>query len=188
MISRKVQRVFLRMVLKLIGPQKRADFIKKRNILYYVGKNCSFTTVDFGNEPYLISIHDNVEIASDVTFITHDNSCFLISRYLKLERRLDKVGSIEIFDNCFIGAKSIIMPNVKIGPNSIVAAGSIVTKDVPKGTIVAGNPAKVICTIDEYANKLINTNKNFKWREYLKDPRRNKEIIIESRKKYFWND
>ena len=49
-----------------------------------------------------------------------------------------------IGENCFIGAHSLIMPGVKIGNNSIVAAGSIVTKDVPPFTIVAGNPAKII--------------------------------------------
>ena len=54
------------------------------------------------------------------------------------------IGSIEIFDNCFIGANSTIMYNVKIGPNAIVAAGSVVTKDVPEGVIVGGNPARII--------------------------------------------
>lgn len=54
------------------------------------------------------------------------------------------IGSIEIFDNCFIGANSTIMYNVKIGPDTVVAAGSVVTKDVPEGAVVGGNPAKVI--------------------------------------------
>ena len=58
------------------------------------------------------------------------------------------IGSIEIFDNCFIGANSTIMYNVKIGPNAIVAAGSVVTKDVPDNAVVVGNPAKVIKYLD----------------------------------------
>ena len=53
-----------------------------------------------------------------------------------------KIGSITIEDNVFIGARALIMPRVTIGKNSIVAAGSIVTKSIPKGSIVAGNPAK----------------------------------------------
>lgn len=51
---------------------------------------------------------------------------------------------IEIFDNCFIGGHSILIGNLRIGPNAIVARGSVVTKDVNPGEIVAGNPAKVV--------------------------------------------
>lgn len=47
-------------------------------------------------------------------------------------------------DNCFIGSESVILEGTRIGPNAIVAAGAVVTKDVPEGTIVGGNPAKVI--------------------------------------------
>jgi maltose O-acetyltransferase len=53
-----------------------------------------------------------------------------------------KIGLVKIGDNVFIGAGSIILPNVKIGNNVIIGAGSIVTKDVPDNSLVAGNPAK----------------------------------------------
>ncbi|RBY93921.1 acyltransferase [Blastococcus sp. TBT05-19] len=46
--------------------------------------------------------------------------------------------------NCFIGARSLILPGVRVGNNSIVGAGAVVTKDVPPRTIVAGNPATII--------------------------------------------
>ena len=49
-----------------------------------------------------------------------------------------------IGDRCFIGARSIILPGIRIGDNSIIGAGSVVLKDVPSKTIVAGNPAKII--------------------------------------------
>jgi acetyltransferase-like isoleucine patch superfamily enzyme len=49
-----------------------------------------------------------------------------------------------IGENCFIGARSIVLPGIRIGSNSIVAAGSVVTTDIPSGCIVAGNPARVI--------------------------------------------
>lgn len=83
------------------------------------------------------------------------------------------IGNIEIFDNCFIGANSTIMYNVKIGPNAIVAAGSVVTKDVPEGSIVGGNPAKIIGSYKDLEKR----------RRYLDVYKRmGKEKIL----KYFW--
>ncbi|MGV1055690.1 acyltransferase [Clostridium perfringens] len=84
------------------------------------------------------------------------------------------MGKIEVFDNVFIGANSIIMYNVKIGPNAIIAAGSVVTKDVEPGTIVGGVPAKVIGNINqmfnkrlEYSNRLNNNMKEREIEEYF---------------------
>ena len=64
-------------------------------------------------------------------------------------------GTIEVCDNVFIGANSIIMPNVKIGKNVIIGAGSVVTKDVNDDCIVAGVPAKVVGNTDDYAKKIL---------------------------------
>jgi carbonic anhydrase/acetyltransferase-like protein (isoleucine patch superfamily) len=62
-------------------------------------------------------------------------------------------GKITIQDNCVIGVSSIILPGVTIGPDSIVGAGSVVTRDVPPKSVAAGNPARVLCTLDEYIAK-----------------------------------
>ena len=64
-----------------------------------------------------------------------------------------KIGRVSIGDNVFIGAESVILPNVKIGSNVIVGANSTVTKDIPDGVVVAGSPARVICTLDEYLQR-----------------------------------
>jgi acetyltransferase-like isoleucine patch superfamily enzyme len=58
-----------------------------------------------------------------------------------------------IEDNCFIGYGSIILMGVTVGHDSVVGAGAIVTKNVPPRSVVAGNPAKVICSIDEFVEK-----------------------------------
>ena len=71
-------------------------------------------------------------------------------------------GCIEIMDNVFIGTKSVILPNVKIGSNVIVAAGSIVTKDLESGGVYAGNPARRIGEIDKLLESRI------KWTEKIK--------------------
>ena len=63
-------------------------------------------------------------------------------------------------DNCFIGSHSIILPDVRIGPNAIVAAGAVVTKDVPEGTIVGGNPATVIGSFYQLMEKRSNEMAN----------------------------
>ena len=85
------------------------------------------------------------------------------------------MGTIELCDNVVVGANSIIMFNTKIGPNAIVAAGSVVTKDVPEGAIVGGNPAKVIGTVDALIEK----------RKKLKDAPINRDPI-EKIMKYYW--
>ncbi|HTD39024.1 MAG TPA: acyltransferase [Mucilaginibacter sp.] len=112
-----------------------------------VGENCRIIIREFGTEPWLISIGNNVTISDGVKLLTHDGSTWLINdedgrRYLY--RRV-KIGN-----NVFIGVNSVIMPGVVVEDNVIIAAGSIVTKSVPSGFIVGGNPAKKIGTLDKY--------------------------------------
>jgi maltose O-acetyltransferase len=97
----------------------------------------------------LISIGSNCTIAPDSRFIAHDASTKRMLGYSRL-------GKIVIHDNCFIGASVVILPNVSIGPNSIVGAGSLVNNDIPPGTVAAGNPIRVICSVDDYLEKIKN--------------------------------
>lgn len=112
------------------------------------GENFAFYC-DIPGEPYLVEIGDNVTIAYDTALLTHDNAVIKCNI-----DATDYFGKIKIGNNCFIGAKSIILPGVELGDNTIVGAGSVVTKSYKNGNVViAGNPAKVICTTDEYAQK-----------------------------------
>jgi acetyltransferase-like isoleucine patch superfamily enzyme len=105
-------------------------------------------------EPWLVEIGDHVKIANGVGFITHDGSSRLFRDKLPGSCRFgNRYGKIIVRDNSFIGVGSIVMPDVTIGPNSIVGAHSVVTKDVPPGTVFAGNPARLICTFEEYIDK-----------------------------------
>ncbi|WP_351011757.1 acyltransferase [Shewanella sp. S1-58-MNA-CIBAN-0166] len=81
--------------------------------------------------PKGVYIGEDSYIAFGATVLTHD--------FVRGFHADTKIGK-----KCFIGANSLILPGVKIGDNSIVAAGSIVTKSIPNNCIVAGNPAKVI--------------------------------------------
>jgi acetyltransferase-like isoleucine patch superfamily enzyme len=106
----------------------------------------------FGSEPYLITLGNHVEISGRVTFITHDGATWVFRTRPGFERTI-KYGPIVVKDNCFIGFGSIILPGVTIGPNSVVAAGSVVSKDVPPGKIVGGSPAHEIADLESYAER-----------------------------------
>jgi len=96
--------------------------------------------------PFLIEIGDDVIISTDVTILAHDAS-------LKNFIGIGKMGRVKIGNNVFVGAGSIILPNVMIGNNVIIGAGSVVTKDIPDNSVCAGNPARVIRSLDEYIEK-----------------------------------
>ena len=100
-----------------------------------------------------LKIHNNVAIAADVEFTMHDVIHWVFDGMEGKRSFVEYRSCIEIHDNVFIGAGSRILPNVSIGPNAIVAAGSIVNKDVPPGTIVGGVPARVIGSFDDFMDK-----------------------------------
>ena len=106
-------------------------------------------------ESYLIEIGDNVTIAGHVELVTHDNSISKI-----LPNTTDLFGKIKIGNNCFIGARSVVMYGVTLADNIIVAAGSVVTKSFTESNIVVGgNPAKRITTWESFGEK----SKDFAW-------------------------
>lgn len=106
------------------------------------------------SEPWLISVGDNVVVAADVKFFTHDVIHRTLNKIYE-EPVVPLLGTIVIGNNVVIGANSIILPNVKIGDNTIIGAGSIVTKSVHDNTCVAGNPAKPICSLNELYEKRV---------------------------------
>ncbi|WP_343347201.1 acyltransferase [Terrisporobacter petrolearius] len=95
---------------------------------------------------WLITIGDNVTLAPRVHIIAHDASTKEFLDYTK-------IGRVNIGNKVFIGAESVVLPNVKIGDNVIIGANSTVTKNILSGCVYAGNPAKFICTTEEYINK-----------------------------------
>ena len=118
-----------------------------------IGHGCSIYTTphNFGTEPWLIEIGNNVTLGQGVLLITHDGTSRLFrDRLPGMSPFGNRFGAIVIRDNCFIGNNAILLPGVEIGPDSAVGAGSVVTKTVPPRTIVAGNPARPIKTLDEY--------------------------------------
>ena len=103
------------------------------------------------SSPGLIVIGDNVSITADVAILTHDfcSSVFRRKYYDFVPGR----SKVVIGNNVYIGQKAMILRGVTIGDNVIIGAGAIVTKDIPSDSVVAGIPARVICTLDEYYQK-----------------------------------
>ncbi|MBD8124354.1 hypothetical protein IFT62_24410 [Pseudomonas lutea] len=95
---------------------------------------------------WLIRIGNRVRFAPRVQLIAHDGS-------LRGAIGKVKIGMIDIGDNVFIGNGAIVLPGVIIGDNCVIGAGSVVTTAVPDNSVVAGNPARFICTIDELIEK-----------------------------------
>ncbi|MEG1039262.1 MAG: acyltransferase [Pseudomonas sp.] len=125
----------------------------------FINPGCNIT------DPKMVRLGNQVGL-SDCTLIGHDAVVLLLG-YL-YDKHLDSVGYIDVRDNCYIGHGAIVMPRVTIGPNSIVAAGAIVTKDVPPGTVVAGNPAKVICSTDDLFKRVEERCEAYPWKDLLK--------------------
>ena len=131
---------------KMSGKNDRNAWLRKNNIFGLFGEGSNYQPHTLPNNPKLIKIHNNVRIAEGVTFYEHDGINAVFARIKGVKDPLWNIhqSCIEILDNCFIGGKSLLIGNLRIGPNAIVAGGSVVTKDVLPGEIVAGNPAKVV--------------------------------------------
>lgn len=99
--------------------------------------------------PHLIEIGSNCVICKEALLITHDYSKNFPTEGLTTMTK----GKVVIGDNTFIGMRCIILPGVEIGKNVIVGAGSVVTKSIPDNSVVGGNPAQVICSLQEYMEK-----------------------------------
>lgn len=122
----------------------------------------------WSSEPYLITVGSHCQITTGVRFLTHGGGQVVRDKYPEF----DTYGKIIIGDWVYIGTNSLIMPGVTIEDHVIVAAGSVVTRSVPSGVVVGGNPAHIICTIEEYLerNKQYNTNK--------RNHKENKKIML----------
>lgn len=138
--------------------KKKGDWLRKHHVFAEVGENVRFGPWIIPSDASHITLHNNVIIASGVSLMCHDGVNLLLSNmadhsYLKEGEQIPITHSpIEICDNVYIGAESIICPGVKIGENTIIAAGSVVMNHIPPNSIAGGNPAKVIGKFSFLAN------------------------------------
>ena len=128
--------------------RSRKKFILRHQVFMSCGEGLFWQPRKLPSDPKCVKLHNNVIVASDVTFINHD-VIYLLRRGMGEKDAKEHLECIEVMDNVFIGLGSKILPGVRIGPNAIIAAGSVVTKDVPPGAVVGGTPAKVIGRFDD---------------------------------------
>lgn len=146
--------------MKCYRGYRRGEYLKRSGIFALFGENCYWFPRKLPAEPGNVIIHNNVNIATEVYFCDHEVIQHMLNNVPEFVARLPegkkypyKTYKIEIFDNVFIGSNAILIGDVKIGPNAIVAAGSVVTKDVPSNSVVGGNPARVISDMNTFVEK-----------------------------------
>jgi maltose O-acetyltransferase len=141
---RRTFRSIYRTVLRRVRGYPSVEWMVKRGLRVgrdvYIGDTVAF---DHGFL-WLISIGDESVIASDTRIVAHDGSTKLWTGYLR-------VGRVDIGKRVYIGVRCIVLPGVRIGDESVIGAGSVVSRDIPERTVAAGNPAVAIATLDEFA-------------------------------------
>lgn len=169
----ELKKILFYLKLLIVNPHKKS-FLYGKYLGIKFGKNVRITHFPrFGSEPYLIEIGDNVTITRGVTFVNHDGG---IALFRHKYPDVNTFGKIKIGNNVFIGVNSIILPGVTVGDNVVIGAGSIVNKNVPSNVVVAGVPAKIIKTINEYEEKILKNAVSIK----AKNKKERKREIINS--------
>lgn len=107
--------------------------------------------------PWLLTIGNYVKITHHVIILTHDYSLSVMRR--RYGEWIGEGQETKIGDNCFIGMGAIILMGTEIGNNCIVGAGSVVHGKFPDDVVIAGNPARVICTLEEHYKKRMQKTK-----------------------------
>ena len=144
--------VAIRTGIKLIkyNPYNVAEYFRKQGAT--IGEGCRLDIGFLAQNPYLVIIGNHVFVAQGVTFHTHDGGSWILK---DVDPDFDIFGPIIIEDNCLIGSKAHILPNVRIGKNSIVGAGSVVISNVPPDSIVMGIPARIIGSSIKYRERCL---------------------------------
>jgi len=107
----------------------------------FIGDECLFDLADS------IEMQDQVTLAERVLILTHTNVGY---HDHPLQKHFPaSVGPVVLEKGCYLGAQCVILPGVRVGRGSFVAAGAVVTEDVPEGVLAAGVPARVIRKLDQ---------------------------------------
>ncbi len=127
------------------------SFLRKKGVT--IGEGTAF----FGNisvditRPFLVEIGENCVLTDGVVILTHGFDSSVLN--VAFGELFCSSGKVVLGGNNFIGVNSVILKGVSIGKNSIIGACSVVTHDIPPNSVAAGNPCRVITTLEEYYKK-----------------------------------
>lgn len=133
-------------IRKILNKRTQLEYLKENGLK--IGKECYIYSEEGIDAlfPFLIEIGDFVTISTNVRILAHDNSTYKQNLHTK-------IGRVWIGDRVFIGNGTTILPNIRIGNNVVIGANSLVSRDLPSDGVYAGNPARYICSIEDYKQK-----------------------------------
>ncbi len=140
------------------------QFMARWGGLHSIGKDVWINVACNITDPAYVRLGNNISLSA-CTLLGHDGVIRVLSN--AYGKKLDSVGKIDIRDNSFVGHGAIVMPGVTIGPNSIVAAGAVVTGDVPPGWVVGGIPAKKICPTEQLVARMEARTESYPWKDLI---------------------
>lgn len=141
----QIKELAMRFVYRLRGIQTTRELLKK-GLKVGTNFNRMYGTLIDDSHCWLVTIGNDVTLAPHVNILAHDASTKMLIGYTK-------IGLVEIGNNVFIGANSIVLPGTSIGDNVVIGAGSVVCGDIPSDGVYAGNPCKRLCSINSYKSK-----------------------------------
>lgn len=182
-IPRKVKSLFTKVIKKIFRKKMSVYEIDKERF-HSLGNNCEFGNCEFGLDTRMISIGSHVHIGDGTLFINYRSSAEWFDSILSdgSHNSLRDLGPIIIEDNVYISKNVTIYPNVTIGKNSLVLEGTVLTESVPENSVVQGNPGIIIDTIENWYNKLLETNQKYPWYEKTMDH----DSIVREREEFFF--
>lgn len=140
------------------------EYLRRHGGFRAVGEDCAINPSVMFTDPHMTQIGSNVRIAGGIV-MGHDGSVNMLNR--AYGTKLDAVGPIVIADNVFIGIGCIILAGTRIGPNTIIGAGSVVAGKVDGDGVYAGNPLRKIRTMDEHMTIMQRRNEGYPWRSII---------------------